>query len=663
MATVTAIINSNTKFVFNYTVTTTNTQTAVKVNSVSFTSTRTGGLAQKYTVHLYENSFTGAENVVTLAAGTTSKSITLSGTRAMDRDISDSAIPLGFVVSMVGANGTSYSASASTSVKVPALTKYTNTYYPNGGSGSNQTQDHYYGRAFTAKASSTFSRTNYVFKSWNTAANGTGTTYTANKSYTVNSSLALYAQWYAPYTITPDANGGTLASGCGNLVKVYNTAKALWAASLNPSRTNYTFKSWNTAANGSGTSYAAGASYTANANATLYAQWEQVYASPQLAISKAYRCDSNGNASDEGTCARVVGTIKLFKTSTTNTVGSLSASVNGASVSLTSAQLTTLNNALADSGTWRNGSFDVTIVTDSTTQLDQNQSYSVTVTVNDTQGGASGRSTNSTPKSATIGTAFYTIDVLEGGHGICFGGVAKEEAFEVDMPARFKSNDQTVPTVKVIPKNGISYIDGCAGNGSAVYVPKHATGVDAWEPALALQTKGGGGWAIGNHNNEQLQFIYGSPENIASGTNTTLRALVLNSDGTIGVNNHSSAIGSLQSNTATNLTRTASIDTRALGASVTLTPGSYVIVGRWIFNTGTSGVTSRNLEVSLGTDASSIWASQRVNSYGYGFTALQCIHLSVVTASSTTVYCMGSGSQATNASYKDTSYIYALRIV
>ena len=40
------------------------------------------------------------------------------------------------------------------------------------------------------------------------------------------------------------------------------------------SRTGYTFTGWNTAANGSGTSYAAGASYKAAANLTLYAQWK-----------------------------------------------------------------------------------------------------------------------------------------------------------------------------------------------------------------------------------------------------------------------------------------------------------------------------------------------------------------------------------------------------
>ena len=60
------------------------------------------------------------------------------------------------------------------------------------------------------------------------------------------------------YTVTLNANGGSVSS-----------------TSLSAARTtNYSFKNWNTASNGSGTAYSAGASYTANSPATLYAQWD-----------------------------------------------------------------------------------------------------------------------------------------------------------------------------------------------------------------------------------------------------------------------------------------------------------------------------------------------------------------------------------------------------
>jgi len=59
-------------------------------------------------------------------------------------------------------------------------------------------------------------------------------------------------------TVTTGANGAsvTLASNSGSLT-----------------RTGYTFGGWNTLANGTGTSYAAGASYTLSGDVTLHAQW------------------------------------------------------------------------------------------------------------------------------------------------------------------------------------------------------------------------------------------------------------------------------------------------------------------------------------------------------------------------------------------------------
>lgn len=59
------------------------------------------------------------------------------------------------------------------------------------------------------------------------------------------------------YTITLNANGGYVSTP---ELTQYNT-------------TSYSFKSWNTNSSGSGTTYNSGGSYTANANATLYAIW------------------------------------------------------------------------------------------------------------------------------------------------------------------------------------------------------------------------------------------------------------------------------------------------------------------------------------------------------------------------------------------------------
>lgn len=59
-------------------------------------------------------------------------------------------------------------------------------------------------------------------------------------------------------TITFDANGGSTPA----------------STSLSKSdTTTYSFTNWNTVAGGTGSTYASGATYTANASATLYAQW------------------------------------------------------------------------------------------------------------------------------------------------------------------------------------------------------------------------------------------------------------------------------------------------------------------------------------------------------------------------------------------------------
>lgn len=73
----------------------------------------------------------------------------------------------------------------------------------------------------------------------------------------------------SPYTITYNANGGSNAPAAQT--KSYNINRTLSADE--PTRDGYKFLGWNTSADGSGTSYAAGATYSANATVTLYAQW------------------------------------------------------------------------------------------------------------------------------------------------------------------------------------------------------------------------------------------------------------------------------------------------------------------------------------------------------------------------------------------------------
>ena len=88
--------------------------------------------------------------------------------------------------------------------------------------------------------------------------------------------ISIYADWKAnAYTVKYNGNGNTGGSTAGSS-HTYDTAKGLTANGF--TKTGYTFKNWNTKADGSGTSYADKASVknltaTAGGTVNLYAQW------------------------------------------------------------------------------------------------------------------------------------------------------------------------------------------------------------------------------------------------------------------------------------------------------------------------------------------------------------------------------------------------------
>jgi len=122
----------------------------------------------------------------------------------------------------------------------------------------------------------TFTRDGYAFTGWNTEADGSGTVYADKETVKLSNNLTLYAQWKPAVTVTFDANGGegtmddqVIAEGAPTIL----TANTL-------TREGYTFKGWNTEADGSGTAYADKAEVTLDADVTLYAQWEENQTEP-----------------------------------------------------------------------------------------------------------------------------------------------------------------------------------------------------------------------------------------------------------------------------------------------------------------------------------------------------------------------------------------------
>jgi uncharacterized repeat protein (TIGR02543 family) len=153
---------------------------------------------------------------------------------------------------------------------------YTVTYNANGAGGAPPSQQKVLQNgSITAADKGNLTNGNKTFTGWNTAADGTGTNYSAGAALTVTANVTLYAQWLDPsvqqYTVTYQANG---AGGTPPAAQTVNEGAGITlpgADGLNSG--GKTFTGWNTAANGSGTSYAAGAAFTVNANTTFYAQW------------------------------------------------------------------------------------------------------------------------------------------------------------------------------------------------------------------------------------------------------------------------------------------------------------------------------------------------------------------------------------------------------
>jgi uncharacterized repeat protein (TIGR02543 family) len=140
--------------------------------------------------------------------------------------------------------------------------------------------------ALSALTANAFTRNGHTFAGWNTAANGSGTSYDDSAVYSFTANMTLYAQWTPDYyNVTFDGNLSTSGSMS---VENDNALSALTANTF--TRNGHTFAGWNTAANGSGTSYDDGATFPFASAVTLYAQWTADY----------FKVTFNGNGSTNG---------------------------------------------------------------------------------------------------------------------------------------------------------------------------------------------------------------------------------------------------------------------------------------------------------------------------------------------------------------------------
>ena len=380
----------------------------------------TNGVARAYTVKI--GGSVVKEDTYNINGVTGTKTIA-SGTKVINKTTAAQTIAFSvsfaFNVTWSGTYGGTKSASGS--ISVAAKASYTIAYNANGGSGAPASQTKWHGTNLTISSTKP-TRTGYKFEGWalSKAEADAGTWYyTPGSTCGQNKNLTLYAVWEAnTYKVTYNANGGSLGQVPASQTKTYGVALAL--SSNKPTRTNYNFKGWGTSASATTATYAAGASYTANAAITLYAVWELAYTKPRIVTGNITRCTSDGTPSDTGTYILV-----KFNWGSDRTISSVK-----------------IEWKLASSSTWTNSKSITSSGTSGTVSeiiggglIDIEKTYTVRITVTDAVG--------SSTTSIQIPSIRFTFDALPGNEGAAVGKPAELKGY-FDVGYKTRNRDSIV---------------------------------------------------------------------------------------------------------------------------------------------------------------------------------------------------------------------------
>jgi hypothetical protein len=222
-------------------------------NTVTFNANGgTGSMASQTYVYgtvadLYQNSFTN-----------TGKSFTGWNTAP---DGTGAAYSLGSSYTFT-ANATLYAQWGTATETVTFIANY-------GGIVPETSQTEVYGVA-THLNPNPYSVANIVFTGWSTVPSGGGTSYADGASFPFTSSIVLYGQWtQTAATAQFNCSGGT--GSVASITTAIGQTIILPAGAC--TRAGYSFTHWNTAPDGSGAQYAAGAQFVLTWDPTFYAEW------------------------------------------------------------------------------------------------------------------------------------------------------------------------------------------------------------------------------------------------------------------------------------------------------------------------------------------------------------------------------------------------------
>jgi type IV pilus modification protein PilV len=247
----------------------------------------------------------------------------LLGTSANTTDTSAPSCPSEMTLSGVSAgvlhqdcraasNGDYATASANTSCPITgAAATYTVAYDGNqntGGTAPTDTSSPYVaGSTVTVLANPlNLIRSGYTFGGWNTAANGSGTTYAAGNTFTLSSNKVLYALWIAPSSLTYSGNGATSGTAPTDAGSPYDTGSTVTVLGNTGSlsRTGFTFEGWNTAVDGTGVAYLPGNTFNITGSTTLYAKWNST---TPVTVIYAGNGNTGGTAPTDGSSPYTAG--------------------------------------------------------------------------------------------------------------------------------------------------------------------------------------------------------------------------------------------------------------------------------------------------------------------------------------------------------------------
>ena len=312
MATFTATKTSlgvTVKAVVTYSVSSTATQTTLTVSSISISQVKTSSAIAGITGVSLSGAVTYSKTYSTVTGDnrTEKPNKTVTWTRNTSAQSKTLSVKLDFVLSG------QESATASTTISVPALASYAVKYAANGGSSTPSQQTKYYGQSLTLAAA--ISHANTTPTSYKVTYNYNGSGQAATSATANVTRKWTFSKWKASDGTQYNGGGSYTANAATTMTAQWTTSDTTAQLTLPTptARTGYSFAGWYTAASGGTRVGGAGSKYTPAAATTLYAHW--------TGNSYAVNYNANGGTGAPSAQTRTHGTALTLSTTKPTRIG------------------------------------------------------------------------------------------------------------------------------------------------------------------------------------------------------------------------------------------------------------------------------------------------------------------------------------------------------